>query len=410
MNIFIKLAFRNLLRNKKRTIISSIAIGFGLMSIILYAALSNGMIDNMIKSGTKTFSGEAEIIKKGYNKNPKIENTVNNPNKIIKELKNESLISNITQRTEALGMIKSSRDFSMILISGINPKTEKNASELFKNIKKGKYLEENDLNSVLISQKTAKKLGIDIGDKIVLTSPQANTKDLSEELFRVKGIFSFGIRELDKNVVFINIKKAKSMIKIKNPHKIIFNFKNIQNSKNKNLKIWKTYNEDGNVILSREEMIPELSGITKMMSYSLWITALILYILVSAGILNTLFMSIYERMFEFGVLRAIGTKKTQLGSMIILEALWLGIFSIIIGGITSIIFIVFINNTGGITTYSGMEFAGGTIKNAIFMNSNILESIEYAVALLIFILLISLYPAIHASRITPSKAMRERKI
>ena len=157
-------------------------------------------------------------------------------------------------------------------------------------------------------------------------------------------------------------------------------------------------------------MIPELSGITKMMSYSLWITALILYILVSAGILNTLFMSIYERMFEFGVLRAIGTKKTQLASMIILEALWLGVFSIIIGGIASIIFIVAINNMGGITTYSGMEFAGGTIKNAIFMNANILESLEYAIALLIFILLISLYPAIHAAKITPSKAMRERKI
>lgn len=410
MGIFIKLAFRNLLRNKKRTIISSIAIGFGLMSIILYTGLTNGMIDNMISSGTKTFSGEGEIVKNGYNKDPKIENIVQNAQKTIDELKKESSIANVSPRNESLGMIKSARDFSMILITGIEPNNEKNVSELFKSIKKGKYLNQNDLNSILISKRTAKKLGVALGDKIVLTSPQANSKDLSEELFRVEGIFSFGMRDIDKNIVFINIKKAKSMIKINAPHKIIFNFKNIQDSRNKKLKIWQKYNKDGNIILSWEEMIPELYAMLGMMSFSLWLTAFILYILVSAGILNTLFMSIYERMFEFGVLRSIGTRKSQLGFMIILEAFWLGIFSIIIGSIMSVVFTILINSNGGITTYSGVKFAGATIKNSIFININIMESIQYSIALLIFILLISIYPAIHAARITPSNAMRERKI
>jgi len=147
-----------------------------------------------------------------------------------------------------------------------------------------------------------------------------------------------------------------------------------------------------------------------MSEFSLWITAGILFLIVAFGILNTLFMSIYERMFEFGVLKAIGTSKKQLGFMIVLEAFWLGIFSIVIGGILSIIFIFTINYTGGITAYSGMEYAGSTIQNAIYMNGDIISSLEYSLILLIFILLISLYPALHAAKITPSKAMRERKI
>ncbi len=410
MIIFIKLALRNLFRNKKRTIISAIAIGFGLASIILSDAVTNGMLENMIKSATQVYTGEGEIVKKNYNNLPKIEDTIIDSKNILESLKNESKIKFITQRVESMGMIKSSRDFSTLGVVGIDLENEKNISNLSKVIKEGEYLEEKDLNSVMISQKIAKKLGVLLGDKVVVTTSAANSKDLSEERFRVGAIFSFGRRDIDNNLIFINIKKAKKMMNINSPHRIVFRFKKIEDSTNKKLKIWTKYNKNGNSILSWGEMIPELKSMVDMSAFSLWIMAMILFIIVSSGILNTLFMSIYERMFEFGVLKAIGTKKIQLGFLIIFEAFWLGIFSIFIGIIFSVILIYFINESGGVTAYSGIEYAGTVIDNAIYMNIEISQIFIYSFMLLFFILLISIYPAIYAARITPSKAMRERKI
>ena len=142
-----------------------------------------------------------------------------------------------------------------------------------------------------------------------------------------------------------------------------------------------------------------------MSAIGILITATILFMIVSLGIMNTLFMAIFERVFEFGILRSIGTRPFQMGLMIVLEAVMIALTSIALGSIIGFAAVHIVGING--LDYSGIEFAGATFLEPVIPVSRIFQYIIYPSALMIFTILISLYPAFYASKITPVKAMRK---
>jgi len=224
-------------------------------------------------------------------------------------------------------------------------------------------------------------------------------------MFRVGGIFRFGIREMDKGMAFIDLKKSQQLLGIDDRvHEIAFVFNDIKLSSNREHPIWKKYSTDGNETVSWTTFISELSSALDMMDFSLYILAVILFGVVAAGIVNTLFMSLYERMFEFGVLKAVGTRPIQMAKLVIFEAAALSIVSIVIGSTIGGIITMILTKTG--IDYSGTEFLSVTM-DVIYPVIDIKQFTLYPVMLLIFTVVIGLYPALHAAKITPSKAMKK---
>jgi len=405
--IYLKLAWRNLFRNKRRTVLSALAIGVGIAALIFVDALLIGWKENMVRTATATFMGQGQVHHTGYRDTLEVGKTIEHPQKKVNKLKSNPDIQWVTLRTQTFGMIASPGNVQSILINGIDPKTEKEMSKLDDAIIEGHFLKKNNENNkMLIGKKLADILGVELGDKVVLTVAQAKTGQTSQEMFRIGGIFEFKIRQMDRSMAFIDLQRSQKLLGIKdNIHEIAFTFKNQELSTHPEHPVWTLLDDPNLEVLSWLALMPELKAMLKWLNVSMLIMSVILFGIVAAGIVNTLFMSLYERMFEFGVLRAVGTRPGNLAWLIVLEAGALAVISAVSGSVMGGVLVLIFSKVG--LDYSDTEFVNVAIIDRIYPVMEPYQFMVYPLALIVFTMVIGLYPAIHAARMTPAKAMKK---
>jgi ABC-type lipoprotein release transport system permease subunit len=405
VNLILKLAWRNVLRNRRRTLLSGFAVGITLASLMLIDALYLGMMDSMIRTATDTFIGQAQIHAEGFRDTLEVENTINGTDRVITSLSTEELLSEFSPRTVSYGMLSSAAGVTSVMLYGIDPVHEKNISMIDDAISEGQYLDKMREQQILIGAKAAETLEVELGDRIVLTVAQAETGELSQDMFRLTGIFQMGIRETDSSLAFINIKKAQHMLAIDNSsHEIALKFRDITDAGNTSLAFWKKYSVNGNEAAGWRELVPQLDSIIDMTHISTIITSTLVFCIVVVIIMHALFMSLYERMFEFGVLRAVGTRPLNMALIIFFEAASLSLISIILGMLLGLTVISSFAYYG--IDYRGIEFAGVTITELLYPELALKQFTLYPVLIFIFSLTAAIYPAVFAARMTPAKAMQ----
>jgi ABC-type lipoprotein release transport system permease subunit len=406
MFMFIKVAWRNLFRNKKRTIIAGSAIGIGLAALIFVDATIIGMRQNMIHSATASFMGEGQIYRQGFKETQESDLTLNNSDDVINRLKDEDKVAAFAERTISFAMISSPANVSSVSLVGINPERERHLSQVDEALIKGAFFTEDNPRNCLIGSKLADILKVEVGDRIVLTVAQVHTDDLSQEMFRISGIFHFNIDEMDRGMAFIRLEKAQEMLNLQDQvHVIALKFTDMELGQEENWNFWQRYSQNQNLAQGWTELMPELHAALQLTDFSTFITAAILFGVVALGIINTLFMSIHERMFEFGVLRAVGTRPFSVAILIIFEAGALAVLSILFGellgfGLTYAISLVGID-------YTGIEFAGVTFRELLYPVLQVDQFIIYPFWVFVFTVVIGVYPAIYAARLSPADALRK---
>jgi ABC-type lipoprotein release transport system permease subunit len=405
MWFYIKLAWRNMLRHKRRSLIAGTAIGIGLASLIFVDALVIGMEKNMVEAATSTFLGEGQIQRKGFRTTQQADLTVNRLDWIMANLGRESLLKHFAVRVMSYGVISSPANLSSVEMVGIDPEEEKDVSEIDEALIKGDYFAGENPRDIVIGEKLAEIMQVDLGDRMVLTVSQAGTGVLSQDLFRVSGIFRFNIPEMDRGMVFVRLPKAQEILGIgKNVHSIVLRFKDPRNGSDASLPIWKKYSRFGNEAIGWPVIMPQLEAVFKLSAFSIYLIGLILFGVVALGIVNTLFMSLHERIFEFGVLRAIGTRPTGMAKLILCEAGSLALVSIVLGCILGFIITLIVATTG--IDYTGIEYVGVTFRKLIYPVLDVRQFVEYPLWVFVFTVCVGLYPAIHAARMSPAAAMR----
>jgi ABC-type lipoprotein release transport system permease subunit len=403
---FIKLAWRNIFRNKRRSFIAGTAIGIGLASLIFVDALIIGMERNMIHSATSSFLGEGQIHREGFRKTQEVEKTINRLDWVVSNLKQETIVKHFTLRVMSFAMINSASNMSAVNLVGVAPSTERYLSQIDEALKEGSYFKEGTRRNIIIGSKLAEILEVGLDDRIVITVAQAETGDLSQEMFRVSGIYHFNVREMDRGMAFVRLEKAQQMLGIgNNVHEIAINFTDPQFGQDENLPFWKKYSQYGNNAEGWTDILPQLKGALEISSFSTYIVGLILFGVVALGIINTLFMSLHERMFEFGVLRAVGTRPFGIARLIIFEAGALSVLSIGIGIMLGFL-ITYITSKVGIN-YTGIEFAGITFRELLYPVLKLKQFIFYPFWVFVFTEIAGIYPAVYAARIIPADAMRK---
>lgn len=400
-----KLAWRNLFRNKRRSFIAGTAIGIGLASLIFVDALIIGMKNNMIRSATASFMGDAQIHAEGFRQTQAVDKTIHRYEQIKTQLDEEGIIQHWAPRVTNLAMINSAADLSAINLVGMKPDQEKYLSQVDESLIKGDFFKEDNNRDILIGQELAETLDVELGDRVVVTAAQAETGDLSQEMFWVSGIFRMHIKEMDSAVVFIRIKQAQELFGLGDKiHEIALRFPDPSYGRNEELDFWDKYSQYGNEAEGWPEILPQMKAALELSDFSTYLVAIILFGVVALGIINTLFMSLHERMFEFGVLRAVGTKPLGLFRLIVFEAASLAVLSIVIGLILGFV-LAYVTSKVGID-YTGIEFAGVTFRDLLYPVIKVSQFIEYPLWVFIFTIIAGIYPAVHAARMNPAKAMR----
>ena len=403
--ILTKLAWKNIFRNKRRTIIASTAMGIGLAALIFVDAFWMGMEENMIKTATASFLGDAQIHREGFRDEREVSLTIQAFDELTTSLAEEPIVQYFTQRTLASGMITSPASVSAIDLVGVHPPTEKFLSKIDDAITQGAYFEGNNSRDMVIGVKLAEILEVGLGHRVVVTVAQAESGELSQEMFRVSGLYNFADEEMNRGMAFVRIEKAQQMLAIGNGvHEIALKFTSLAYAQDSELPFWDEYSRHGNKALSWIEILPQLKAILEMSQYSKYILGIVLFGVVVFGIINTLFMSLYERMFEFGVLRAVGTRPFRMAQVILFEAGALAIVSIGLGAVLGYIVTALFAHLG--IDYTGIEMMGVTMQEFIHPILAVRQFILYPIWVFVFTIIAGLYPARYVAKMSPVDAMR----
>jgi ABC-type lipoprotein release transport system permease subunit len=301
-------------------------------------------------------------------------------------------------------MTSSSENVASAIIYGVDAVKEAKVSKLKLAMTQGDYLSGVD-GEIILGEQLADLLEISLGDRLVVTVSEAHGGDLSQALFRVSGLFSFNERSMDIGMAFINLSQGQTLLNIIGVHEVSLRLQDLNQADDKTLAFWQKLNNKNIETLSWQELVPQLSSMLAMTEYSTLIVSIIMYILVCLGLINTMFMSIFERQTEFGILLAIGTRAKQLFYQIMLEGFFIGILSVTVGLFMAFVFCYWGSVVG--IDYSELEMSGMTLNEPIYLVLDVTSFATLAFATLAVTLIASLYPAFHAARLQPSFAMRK---
>lgn len=399
-----KLAIRNLFRNTRRTILTAILISFSLMALIMADGLMLGMKDLLVSSLTKNLVGEAQLHRKGFRDNFDVDLYFTGTDDLVADLRGRPEVTEVASRVLSGGMVSSSYNVATGMLFGIDAEAETRIGNIKKAIIEGQYLT-GERGEIMLGRPMAELLEVSLGDRIVITLSEADGGDLSQALFRVSGIYYFGLREIDHNTVFINADQARQAVGISADasHELVMVFEDLSVSREKTSTVFDDFNNEQLELKSWMELNEDIATMLELSGLSTLVIGSILFLLASLGVINSMFMSIYERLYEFGVARAIGTTPWQLAQLILCEALLLGIGSCLFGGVIGYGLISY-------TTLHGLplgefEMSGIALSGNIATQMQLSQFTELPFYIILLTLVAALYPARFASKIVPTEAL-----
>lgn len=396
-----KLAFRNIGRNKTRSLLSALAVAVGMALLLLMAAVMEGEMRGAMQNSIRLQSGHLQIRPASYDENKislKWEDLIENPDQVVEKVKSLPQVTAATPRLIASAILTLRDESKGVQILGIDPASA--ANDPFRiGLLDGQYIQADDREGLLIGQTLADKLNLEVNDKVNLLMTTSNG-DVDEQLFTVRGIYSTRIPSYDENTVLMPLPKAQSFTATENHASTIFIL--LQNQEQaepvaqalntSNLKVL-TWREQ-NVLITQFE---DFAGIALIFFY------LIVLGITATVVTNTLVMAVFERTREIGILAAIGMKARGIMAQFLTEAALLAtggvIGGLLIGGALVAYFTVYGIYIGdyGVT---GLLFEDHIYAHLTLENTLSLTIVTYLITLIA-----SLYPARLAARLEPVEAL-----
>ena len=406
--MLLKLAWRNLWRNRTRTWLSTLVIAIGLVAMIFMDTMMVGMNTNMVKNATDSLMGHAQMHALGFRDEQDVKLTINDLDQALLQLEKHPDLKARSLRIVTQSMLTSSGGGEPVLSLGVDPEEEQLLSKFDEAIIEGEYLDSVSGQKLILGWKLAEKLELGLGDRLVLTAADAESGEMVQELFRLSGIFKTGEEKMDASMVLVARKTLQSMLKLEGRiHQIALRYSKLTQDGTPVNTLKKPDDSSKNELLLWTELMPSLYMISKMTDLSMAIMGTILFLIIALGITNTLLMGLYERMFEFGVIKSIGTTPWQAARIMLFEAVCLGFVSIIVGLILALFVTALFANYG--IDYIGIEFSGVTFQEKIYPSYKWSRLVLYPFMSLGFTLLASLYPAFKLWKMLPVEALRKRK-
>lgn len=400
MNYF-KLAYRNLGRHRRRSILSALALGLGTALLMFIAAFFQGEMRSAMESTLRLNTGHLQVRDADYDPDKLSvawEYLIENPQQVAAQVEALDEVDVATPRLFASGIVSVRDESAGVQIMGIDPASR--ANEPYRHMVSGNFITADDRDGIVIGLPLAQSMELKVGDQLNLL---VNTSDgsVDEQMFTVRGIFTTGTSAYDKGVVFLPLAKAQAFSGAGNHASIIFVLLKDREqadlvaaaipSQNFQVETWKQMNE----LLV---LVNDFSNVLLFVIY------LIVLAVTAIVIINTLLMSVFERMREIGILSAIGMKGRQIVTLFLAEATLLAAggvaFGMLVGWAVSAYF-------GKV----GVYFGDLGMSNEMLLEDRVYPYLTFDTAVMLVItafaitLIFSLYPAWLASRMEPVEAL-----
>lgn len=398
---YLKMAYRNLGRHRRRSMLSALALGLGTALLMFIAAFFQGEMRGSMETTLRLNTGHLQVSNTEYDPDKLSvawEYLIEKPDQAAAKIETLEPVRAATPRLVASGIVSVRDESAGVQIMGIDPASP--ANEPYQTLVDGEFLTADDRSGILIGYPLAESLNLKVGDSLQLL---VNTSDgdVDEQQFTVRGIFTTGTSAYDKGVVFLPLAKAQSFSGAENRASYIFVLLHDREQaeavasaiQGQNLRI-RTWTEMNELLV----LVNDFSN-----AYLTFINLIVLGVTATV-IVNTLLMSVFERTREIGILTAIGMKGRQVIALFLAEAALLGMAGIAFGAAVGWAVSAYLGRVG--VYFGDLGISGEMLlEDRIYPYLTLESAINLIVTAFVITLLASLYPARMASRMEPVEAL-----
>lgn len=407
------LAWRNIWRNPTRSAVVIIAIALGIWAAMFMSGFATGMAQSYINNSIANRISHLQIHHPAYQLDKETAFYIQEIEEVQNALETQTFPINYSFRTLANGMIASSKSSRGIQINGIVPEREDQVTGLEKKVVEGEFFVKDRKNQLLISTSLAKKLGVKLRSRLVLTFQDVN-RDITSAAFRVTGLFDTGNTPFDESLVFVRQGDLEKLLRgsvdsVQAATSIVHEVAVFLDDAD-NLPILEnalTAQFSDLEIQDYRALAPDVQLYESMIGSISMIYLVIIMLALIFGIINTMLMAVLERTKELGMLMAIGMNKIKVFSMILFETLLLCLvgmpLGVLLGGMTT----AYIGRYGlNLSAFSSTLKMYG-MSDIIYFSLDPVVYWQVAISVSITALLAAIYPALKAIRLKPVEAIRK---
>jgi ABC-type lipoprotein release transport system permease subunit len=412
----LQIAWRNLWRNPRRTLISISAIALGYAMLLLFACLLEGLSQQMVENGTRLGLSHIQVHAPGYYPDRSLYQTLGGRegadiSELLATLTSDPRVRAASPRVYGYGLVSSAQQSAGAGILGVVPAQEPHLTTLHTRIVKGSYLSEQMPKGIVMGEKLADSIGAGVGSEIVLVT-QAADGSIGNDLYTVIGIFRTGLEATDRGLVLMSLASVQELLSLAPAR--IHEVGVIVSNRVEATALASALEVRLSKLLPVEvrawpELAPELAEYVRMSRSSTSIIFFIVFLIAIIGIMNTMLMAVFERTRELGVLMALGMRPVQVIGLVLAEAAGLVGASLVLGGGLGVPLLWYLQLHGlDLRSFMGeISIAGAVVDPLWYGQQDFSAYGRAALGLAIVALVSALYPALRAARLRPLQAIRK---
>ena len=405
MGKLLRMSWRNVWRNWRRTIIAVIAISLGLVLLLVFDGLMGGAEQGMYGNVVKLQGGNVQIHAPGYrekaNRLPLL--PLSDSEAVVQAALAQPRVVGASRRINSGGMVSSHEGTFPVAIIGLEPELEAPVGLLADNIAAGRYLTAQDGDQLLVGQALADRLEVGVGDRVTLIG-RAPHEQMRRRTMTIVGIYDLGIDEVEKGLVYISLAEAQALY-------------NLRDQATEVNVVLRSIGQEEHVVAALSAELPGVEvdpwyvtdpttkQTMEMEKGIMSLFGLVILVIAGVGILNLLLMAVFERTREIGILAAIGMKRWETMVLFLLEGTFIGLLGALAGCVVGGLINLYFGQVG--LPWAAQEYSELTalLGDRIYFDVGIGLLLNRGLTVLIIAAVAALYPAWQASRREPAEAL-----
>jgi ABC-type lipoprotein release transport system permease subunit len=409
MTLLMRLAWRNIWRQRRRTLITTVAMAAGLASCLAMVCLVDGTYVQMFDDVVTRTTGHAQLHHPEYPSKRAMYETIPDAATLLLELEALPAVRGATARVHGHALVGTEQKVVGAMLLGIDPARESTMTELDRWVEQGRYLDPTIRGELLLGSGLAENLRVGPGAAIMAVT-QAADGSMGNEAFTVAGVVNTGDVMKDRSGAWMLAEDLQDLLVLPGQvHEIALLSAGRDAVPSLMEAVAPAAGSRGLLLRSWAELNPQMARMLELSDASMLILLFIIFGVAALGILNTMLMSVFERTKELGVIKALGLRPLQLVRLVLWESIWLAAVAVLIGlplGLAMDAWLVWVGlDLSGVM--EGISMMGARWDPVMFGAFRVQPVIVAVVGLFIVSLLASLWPALRAARLQPVQAMRQ---
>lgn len=403
------LAWRNLWRNRRRTLINLSAVGLGLALVVVYGGLVGGIMGEARNQLDTSGMGHVELTAPGWRAHRAAKHVLSDVPGLRQGLELPPG-AEVAARLVLRGLASSAHGNEAVEVHGVDFAEERLVADYVRAVRQGSVPQPDDPRGVLVGEELARRLAVSVGGKLRVMVQRADG-EMGAELYRVRGIYHAVTKNISQRRVLMTTNAATALSGYAGAHQLVIQLPRPAEADAVAQRLRAALGSPVEVA-TYVQLFPIFKTMDALMENAILVASLFVYLLVGLGILNTMLMSVLERTREFGVMQALGTRPSGVVGLVLAESFWIATLAVALG-LTLGLSLTWYGSRSVLLDYSdvmgeGLDLGGAVVKAAFVTEFSVAEGLRAARLVYLMALVVGLFPAFRVARMRPVQALHAR--